>query len=88
MTEQRVEPAEVIDLVEDYVRRALNSAEQYSNSQPLDESGVYDLHRLAARVYAMGWAAGETAQQRRDSAARVRQRLNEPVPTTREEPPR
>ncbi len=78
MTEQRVEPAEVIDLVEDYVRRALNSAEQYSNSQPLDESGVY----------AMGWAAGETAQQRRDSAARVRQRLNEPVPTTREEPPR
>lgn len=50
---------EVVDLVDRYVRKALQDASTYVNSDPLDESGVYSLHLLAADIYALGFADGD-----------------------------
>lgn len=70
--DHRVEPPHVIEMVERFVNDRLRSAQQYSNSEPLDESGIHDLHRLAARIYAAGYEDGEGAYSRRASAAQCR----------------
>lgn len=68
------EPQQVAQMVEDYVQTSLSNAKQFSNSTPLDESGVYSLHRLAAAIYAAGWRdghlAGTDAQHRAARRAR------------------
>lgn len=53
-----IEPPEVADRVEEYVRSELADAERFDNRDPLDESGVWSLHRLAATIYAYGWRQG------------------------------
>ena len=58
-------PTEVIRAVEEYVYSELSDAEKYDNSSPLDESGIWSLHRLAACIYQMGFAAGELAESER-----------------------
>lgn len=63
MTAHHIEPREIVDLVEDYVRRELADVEKYSNRTPLDDSGIYSLHRLAAAIYADGFQAGEQAAE-------------------------
>lgn len=74
MSEHRIEPQEVIDLVEDYVMSELSNAEKYSNRKPLDESGIFDLHRLAAEIYAAGWKAGDFAAATREARVQARER--------------
>jgi hypothetical protein len=37
----------------------LADARNYENRSPLDDSGVWDLHRLAAQIYALGFDDGE-----------------------------
>jgi hypothetical protein len=74
MSEHRIEPQDVINLVEDYVMSELSDAEKYSNRKPLDESGIFDLHRLAAEVYAAGWKAGDFAAATREAKVRARER--------------
>jgi len=59
-------------MVEDYVEKALHDARQYTNSAPLDESGVYSLHRLAAAIYAEGWRDGHIVGSDTQRAARNR----------------
>lgn len=73
-----IEPAEVVQLVERYVEHELSDAARFTNSTPLDESGIFGLHRLAAQIYAAGWRDGERstverarAQGRRDSERSV-----------------
>lgn len=68
----RIEPSEVVRAVEAYVGKELSDARQYSNREPLDESGIWSLHRLAAEVYAMGYAAGEMAESERGRYQHVR----------------
>lgn len=68
----RIEPPQVVQAVESYVSKALHDAENYSNSTPLDESGVWSLHTLAAEIYALGWKDGEAAEARRHDGERVR----------------
>lgn len=75
MTEaSRVEPRDVIDMVERYVDKSLRDAQKYSNSQPLDDLGVFNLHRLAAEIYAVGFKDGEIAESVRQNSARTRRR--------------
>ena len=74
MSEQRVEPHAVVLLVEQFVTSALNDAEAYENREVLDDSGVYDLHMLAAKIYALGWNDGEMSATQRDQSARARER--------------
>jgi hypothetical protein len=50
---------QVAEMVERYVEKALADARRYENSSLLDESGVYDLHCLAARIYAAGFDDGD-----------------------------
>lgn len=63
-----IEPPEVVEMVEQYVDQKLQEASMYDNRTPLDEDGVFSMHLLAARIYAAGFAAGETAQALRWSA--------------------
>lgn len=74
MPEPKIEPAAVITAVEDYVRRELDDAARYDNRTPLDETGIYDLHLLAARVYALGYSDGEVAESGRGGARLTRAR--------------
>lgn len=70
----RIEPQVVIDLVEQYIDKELHDAEQYINRAPFDDSGCWSLHRLAADIYAQGYADGEQAQGVRGRQAALRQR--------------
>lgn len=45
-------------MVERYVDREVADA-KYDNRQPLDDSGVYSLHFLAAEIFAAGVKQGE-----------------------------
>lgn len=68
-----VEPRVVVEQVEQYVDEELRDARKYENSTPLDESGVGSLHRLAANIYAIGFADGESASRERELARRRRE---------------
>lgn len=62
-----VEPKAIVDLVEGFVNDELRDDRKYTNRTPLDESGVWSLHQLAAEIYADGVAEGvrtEEARQR------------------------
>lgn len=56
-----IEPQPVVQLVESFVDKTLDSAAKYDNSEPLDASNVYELHTLAAEVYALGFEEGARA---------------------------
>ena len=69
-----IEPSEVVELVEAYIYKELSDGNKYENRMPLDESGCFGLHRLAADIYVAGYADGERAESRRRAAERVRER--------------
>jgi hypothetical protein len=68
------EPRRIAALVEDYVDRAHDHAAKYDNSTPLDESGVWSLHELAATIYEAGFADGAAVQGIREQGLRQRRR--------------
>lgn len=70
----RVEPRDVVDMVERYVDKAHRDAAKYSNSELLDDSGVWSLHKLAAEIYAAGYRDGETAESVKQNSARLRKK--------------
>lgn len=61
----RIEPPAVIDLVEQYIDTELHQAEKSSNRMPLDDSGCWSLHRLAADIYARGHEDGQRTESER-----------------------
>ena len=69
-----VEPEEVAELVEQYVATELGNAAKFDNCTPLDESGIYSLHRLAAELYAIGHEAGERVSDARNRCRDNRKR--------------
>ncbi len=73
-TEHPVEPREVAERVERYVNRELHDARQYENRSALDDSGVWSLHRLAAEIYALGFAAGGDVERIRADGDQERRR--------------
>lgn len=66
------EPSAIADLVEDFVTDEYRQAAQYDNKDVLDDSGVYSLHLLAARIYAEGHAEGRRAAEARQRGERRR----------------
>lgn len=64
-----IEPAEIVQLIEDYVDEQYRGAEKYSSVELLDESGVYALHTLAAKIYELGFMEGCQAQSIADERA-------------------
>lgn len=74
MSEAIPVPQSVVQAVEEYVYSELSSKTKYENRTPLDESGIWSLHRLAARIYAQGFDAGERIESDRSRAERRRMR--------------
>ena len=72
--EPNVVPVGVVRIVEQYVTSELDDAARYENREPLDESGVYSLHRLAAQIYAEGFIDGGAVESERARAAMYRKR--------------
>lgn len=72
MSESIIEPREVAEAVERYVVAELADARKYENRKPLDDSGVWSLHRLAAKVFALGFEAGEQVAEIRARGQRDR----------------
>lgn len=68
------EPLEVAQMVEEYIRSELDDSRKYSNRSPLDESGIWSLHALAAEIYALGWREGERVASQREHQALQRER--------------
>ncbi len=70
-----IETEATAELVEGFVSKTLSDAEKYSNSEPMDESNIFSLHVLAARIYADGYLDGQRVARRTESRAYNR-RLN------------
>lgn len=77
MSDARILPAQLVQAVEMWVDRELDAAEKYDNREPLDESGIFSLHRLAAEVYAAGFEDGDRAATERHHGERRRARERE-----------
>lgn len=73
MSESIIEPREVAEAVERYVAAEFAESRKFENRKPLDDSGVWSLHRLAATVFALGFAAGEHVADIRFRAQRGRE---------------
>ena len=67
-----VEPRAIAGLVETFVNDEHEDARKYSNRTPLDESGVWTLHQLAAEIYAVGFDDGLRTSEAREQGTRAR----------------
>jgi hypothetical protein len=67
-------PVALTRAVEEYVERGLSDAAKYDNRHPLDDSGVWGLHRLIASAYAAGFADGALVESERGRGMARRRR--------------
>jgi hypothetical protein len=89
MSENRIEPQPVIDLVESYISQELRDFQRYENRSSFDSSGVWSLHQLAREVYALGVKDGaaqegsrNVRQAHRDRGAAGAQQAERNTPTS------
>ena len=71
MRESVVTP-DVVRLVDGYVDSELSQARKSTNRTPLDESGIFSLHLLAAQVFAKGYELGQSTAEERHHGERMR----------------
>jgi len=67
-----VEPNAIVALVEGFVNDEYSDDSKFENRTPLDESGIWSLHQLAAEIYANGFAEGVRAEEARQRGKRER----------------
>lgn len=67
-----VEPQAIANLIETFVNDEYEDDRKYENRTPLDESGVWTLHQLAAAIYALGFEEGLRTAERREQGRRSR----------------
>jgi len=67
-----VEPKAIAELVEEFVNDEHRDAGKWENRTPLDESGVFSLHRMAADIYAAGFEEGVRVEEARQRGKRER----------------
>ena len=67
-----VEPKAIVDLVEGFVNDEHDDDRKYTNRTPLDSSGVWSLHQLAAEIYAKGFEEGVRTEEARQRGTRER----------------
>lgn len=72
-------PLEVVHAVDEYVDSEQSDCDRFDNRALLDESGIWSLHRLAARMYAMGFDAGSRVGEERIRQAWRRERTGRPT---------
>jgi len=61
VADAHIETPEVARIVEEFISTEHRDAARYDNRSVLDESGEWDLHRLAARIYELGYKDGRFA---------------------------
>lgn len=61
----RIVTTDVVLAVEEYVESELRDTEKYINRTPLDDTGIWSLHALAAQLYAMGFEDGQRVEAER-----------------------
>lgn len=76
-TDRPIEPLAVAQDVEFYVEGEHRDAAKYSNRDLLDESGVYSLHELAARIYQRGFNDGRAVEGWKRNEQRNRTRTTQ-----------
>lgn len=69
-----LEPKVIADIVEAFVNDEHDQDRKYTNRTPLDESGVWTLHQLAAEIYAQGFHDGIRTEEARERGRRERNR--------------
>lgn len=69
-----IEPADVVRMIDQYVEEEYTQAGTYDNKGVLDEDGIYNLHTLAAEIFALGYEAGRASEAIRNQAKRQRER--------------
>jgi len=67
-----VEPHAIANLVETFINDEHNDDRKYTNRTPLDSSGVWSLHQLAAEIYAVGFEEGVRTEEARQRGTRER----------------
>jgi len=67
-----IEPTQIAALVETFVNDEFDDDRKYTNRTPLDESGVWTLHQVAAEIYALGFADGVRTEEERHRGRRAR----------------
>lgn len=85
MSDRPIEPFAVAQKVEQYASEQYRFAVKASNRELLDDSGIYDLHTLAATIYELGFNEGEAAEGQRNNGQR--QRLRDAIPRHQEVTP-
>lgn len=68
-------PSNIPQMVDQYVLDELEQEQKYSNRSPLDESGIFSLHQLAARIYQCGYEDGARSEATKFCAERKREKL-------------
>ena len=67
-----VEPNVIAAMVEGFVNDEYDDDRKYENRTPLDSSGVWSLHQLAAEIYAAGFEEGARTEEARQRGTRER----------------
>ncbi|MEJ7648679.1 MAG: hypothetical protein WKF57_06560 [Nakamurella sp.] len=68
----RILPAQQIEEVDRVIDGLIRDAARYDNSELLDESQCWSLHKLAAELYAAGFEDGQRAEATRVRGQRAR----------------
>lgn len=74
MADAHIETPEVAQAVEEFISSEHREAAKFDNKAVLDESGEWDLHRLAARIYEIGYRDGRFASEQIEQARRMRRK--------------
>lgn len=74
MSEAHIETPVVARVVEDYLSDLHREVAQYEKRFLVDESSEYDLHRLAARIYELGYADGRGAEESIEHSRHLRRK--------------
>lgn len=74
MPDRPIEPMNIALMVDEYAATEHDAARRYENRELLDESGIYSLHELAARIYQHGFNDGRATEALRSQGSMRRER--------------
>lgn len=63
---------EVVNAVDEYIGTETRQVERSSNREMLDESGIFSLHLLAAKIFAKGYELGQLSAEARHHGEHMR----------------
>jgi hypothetical protein len=70
MSDMTPVPVRIVEMVGEHVREQKRNLDKFDNTAPYDESAQYNVHALARRIYAEGWADGRQVAKAEERALR------------------